>query len=605
MPSHRTCSNPDDCVERRSRAGRAPVAVRGALLLVLALLGGSPARADRITEVRLDGLTGELAKNARQYLAIEGTRAREQERSESYLRYQLEEGVEEIRAALEPFGHYQPTIEASLAAAEEAGTWRAVYRVEPGPQVRFGTIDVDLGAAAEDPEVRSALPSILPLEAQPFTHLAYEGAKKQLLGVLARLGYFENELTANRVVVDVEAGTANVVLAFASGPRYRFGPTRFEGSQFDDDFMARFGTLPEGEPYRDKELIELQRNLARVEYFREAHVQPLVAEAGEEHAVPVLVTVLPNLRQRYTAGVNFGTDSGVGVQGTARWRWINRHAHAVNAELEYGTRNRRLIGGYRLPGRALATSYGLSGGYGFLDTDAYVYELLFLSGERTHRWREWDLAESISINDEQFEVGGVDDERFYLLGELTAERSVYDDRMFTRRGWQLRGALRGTQEAALSDFNLLQFEARGAWIRSFGERNRLLLRGRFGVTQTDDVADIPASLRFFAGGDRSVRGFDFESLGPRNEDGEVIGGAHVIVGSATFEHYFREQWGIAGFVDAGNAFDGDVFTPVYGVGLGLRWVSPIGLVRVDVAVGQEEDQDDQEFRIHLNIGPDL
>ncbi|HAI23845.1 MAG TPA: outer membrane protein assembly factor, partial [Alcanivorax sp.] len=118
-----------------------------------------------------------------------------------------------------------------------------------------------------------------------------------------------------------------------------------------------------------------------------------------------------------------------------------------------------------------------------------------------------------------------------------------------------------------------------------------------------DVTELPASIRFFAGGDASVRGFAYESLGPLDNDGEVIGGRHLLVGSLEYDHPISEQWSLAVFTDAGNAFNNfDDYEIRHSAGFGVRWRSPLGPIRVDFARGIEEGR---EWRLHLSMGPDL
>ncbi|MDC4226629.1 MAG: BamA/TamA family outer membrane protein [Candidatus Manganitrophus sp.] len=134
---------------------------------------------------------------------------------------------------------------------------------------------------------------------------------------------------------------------------------------------------------------------------------------------------------------------------------------------------------------------------------------------------------------------------------------------------------------------------------------RLLLRGEFGWTSVSNFDDLPVSLRFFAGGDRSVRGYGYNTLGPENESGEVIGGRYLATGSVEYDYRIAEQWGVALFYDIGNAaneIDWDL-NPQDRVGIGGRWYSPVGPIRVDLAYAL--DRPGLAFRVHINMGPDL
>jgi translocation and assembly module TamA len=154
-----------------------------------------------------------------------------------------------------------------------------------------------------------------------------------------------------------------------------------------------------------------------------------------------------------------------------------------------------------------------------------------------------------------------------------------------------------------SDTDLLQTRLQGKFVRPLGQNQRLLLRGDLGLSYVSDFDALPATLRFFAGGDQSVRGYAYNSLGPEDASGEVIGGRHLVVGSIEYERRIKEKWGAAVFYDVGNALNslGDPLR--YSVGIGARWRSPVGPVRVDLGIPITEAED--AVRLHISLGPDL
>jgi translocation and assembly module TamA len=133
---------------------------------------------------------------------------------------------------------------------------------------------------------------------------------------------------------------------------------------------------------------------------------------------------------------------------------------------------------------------------------------------------------------------------------------------------------------------------------------RLIARGEIGRIDADDFDQLPPELRFFSGGDRSIRGFGFEEIGSRNAAGDVIGGDHLVEASLEVERYWRKNLGAAVFVDAGDAFLGDDFSLHVGAGAGLRWKSPVGVLRLDLAY-PVKSVDSSSWQIHFNIGPDF
>ena len=163
--------------------------------------------------------------------------------------------------------------------------------------------------------------------------------------------------------------------------------------------------------------------------------------------------------------------------------------------------------------------------------------------------------------------------------------------------------VRGASVNLASDTDFLQIRGGIKFITSLGSRNRLLVRGNFGTTETSDFGQLPSSIRFFAGGSQSVRGYGYEELGPTNDNGEVVGGKHLLTGSIEFEHFFSDNWGAAVFLDAGNAIDNLNDDLEQGAGFGFRWRSPVGPVRIDFANAISTDE--QDWRLHVSIGPDL
>ena len=166
-----------------------------------------------------------------------------------------------------------------------------------------------------------------------------------------------------------------------------------------------------------------------------------------------------------------------------------------------------------------------------------------------------------------------------------------------------RSGLRVAVESALSDTTFVQVRAEGKWLAKVKDKGRFITRAALGAMTVDEFDALPPELRFFAGGDRSIRGFDYQQIGETNAEGGVIGGEYAAVASAEYEHYFLGNWGAAAFVDAGDAFTSR-FDVNVGTGIGLRWKSPVGLVRIDVAYGVVTDLE-KEWRIHVVIGPDL
>ena len=224
------------------------------------------------------------------------------------------------------------------------------------------------------------------------------------------------------------------------------------------------------------------------------------------------------------------------------------------------------------------------------------------------RWTEvmgdtWLRTLSIDASNESYIVGDdIDTSRFIVPG-IAFDQKISDRDVFPANGRRLGAEIKGTAEAIGSSTSYVQASVWARWIHSFGNGNRLLARLNAGATNVKDFRELPPSIRFFAGGDQSVRGYDYESLGPTDSDGDVIGGENLLVASIEVDRHLKNNFYGAVFVDAGNAFDGTDFDPEVGAGLGIKWRSPLGPVRL--YAGYPVTADDRSIRFHLQLGAEL
>lgn len=168
-----------------------------------------------------------------------------------------------------------------------------------------------------------------------------------------------------------------------------------------------------------------------------------------------------------------------------------------------------------------------------------------------------------------------------------------DDRLYTRRGVLFGFELRGASTALLSDLNFVQGVLHLKGVYALNDASRLIARGDVGATAIKEkFEELPTSLRFFTGGDASVRGYAYNTIGPTDSENVVIGGKNLLVASVRYEHQVRDGWSLAAFVDSGDAFDGAKPELKTGVGVGLRWRSPVGPVRIDLASGLDSPPGD-------------
>lgn len=601
-----------------------PGARSGAVLLLLLL--ASPVLAREKVRIEVEGLERDLERNVRATLALEEARE-DDDLSEERIRRLHAGAEEEIGLALEPFGYYQPTLASTLE--RDGDTWVARYVVDPGPALKVESRDVQVtGAGADDP-VFQRLAREFPLErGETLYHPTYEEGKSAFDEYASRNGYLDAAFDVSEIRVDRASYTSDVVLHYDTGPRYRFGPVRFHQDFLDPEILRGYVTFKQGEPLDVDKVLALQNALSDSPYFQRVEVVPAVERAAGLE-VPIDVNLTASKRQRWTTGVGYGTDTGPRGTVGLELRRINRRGHRGRSEVRVSEIEQSFQASYEIPGpypRTDTLSYNV--GYREENTNDVQSESLLVGAALSQARGRWREAYSLNLQREDFTVGP-DAGRAELILPQTGWTLVdADDRLYTTRGHKLQVELRGTDEALGSNVSFLQGEVEGKLIRAFAGKLRFVSRAEVGWTETGQFRSLPASYRFFAGGDQSVRGYDYQGLGPRvcpdgssAEDGcgegqETfnVGGEALLAASVELEYQFLEEWlylrkwGVAAFYDAGNAFEGNALDSLSGdlesgAGVGLRWLSPIGPIRADLAWALTEEG--TPLRFHLTVGPDL
>jgi translocation and assembly module TamA len=585
-----------------------PIAPARRLLagLALVLMAAGDADAEPLRAVLVRGVEGDERANVLASLSVRRLPQKDRANlSEGRLSYLLRAADREVREALQPYGYYDAGVEAQVA--RDARGITVTFVVAPGEPVRVNAADIGIeGPAQRDAAIVKSLRGFTPRVGERLDHRLYEASKLAVQRRLIERGYFDAELVEHRIEVRQRAHEAEMKLRWESGTRYRFGEVKIEGAQVRDELLRQSVPFEAGKHYHQRDLLALHQRLTDLDYFGYIDVRP-DPENAEGDRVPVRVSVTPGKRSIYTAGLSYGTDSGPGIQLGLERRWVNDRGHKLGVQLDYAQRRKSLGALYRIPAFAWA-----EGWYAFgvnrreEDNDSYETRINELVAQRTGRVGDWLLGVGLHLRDEDFVLG-----KDPIVGRgtaqlvypvLSAERKEADDPLYPRAGWLLRGELRLGANALGSETDFAQLLVDAKWIRGLGEKSRLLLRGQLGHSYTEEFDELPPSLRFYAGGDRSIRGYGYQEVGPRLQ-GQVIGGKNLLTGSVEFERMFTPEWGAAVFVDAGDAFSANDFRARAGVGAGVRWRSPVGLVRVDVAHGI--DDADNAVQFHINIGPDL
>jgi translocation and assembly module TamA len=563
-------------------------------VLVLMAVAAAPARA----ELEILGVDEDLEVVLRAFVTIDELPC---DAPRWWVERRHRQAPAEMQRGLEALGYYRAEITGEVEWGETC--WQARYVVEQGEPVRIQTVDLVLeGALVDEPRVQSVLADLDIAPEEVFSHRAYERAKTALLDVAQGLGYFDAEFVRHRVEVDPQANVADIQLTLASGPRYRVGVVDVQQSVLEPRLFQRFLEFAEGQPYDEQALAQTYRNLIGSDYFDRVLVVPDL-DARTEQEVPVQVTASALTRRSVVVGAGYATDTGPRTRLDLRYRHLNDRGHRANFNSLISPVAGRGRAEYRLPyGDPTHEWLFVKGDVNYEDTDTFRRLQRGMTVGRTlRRGRVWAETNYLEYSVEGFEVGEQEGtSRLLLLGSSWA-RTTSIDSPRPMQGFSIGLDVRGAARSLMSDNDLVQMIARGRQIIPLGERYRLLARGQAGWTWQREFEDLPPSVRFFAGGDNSVRGYGFETLGPE-QDGSVVGGKRLLTGSLEFDAHIRPNWSAAVFVDSGSAFnDSPDFST--GVGLGVRWYSPLGPLRLDLA--HPLDDGGRSVRLHISLGPDL
>jgi len=310
-------------------------------------------------------------------------------------------------------------------------------------------------------------------------------------------------------------------------------------------------------------------------------------------------------RRLITYGVGFSTDQGPRLRFGRIFRRWNENGHQLAVDARLSPVISEAIASYRYPRGDSRYDWTIfDGGLRREDTETAESETLEFAARLVHeRPGLWSRTEVVHFNIEDFEVADQVGRSRLLMPGVDWTRLRADMPLRPSKGSRVHFLLRGAGDSLGSDTSFVQAVADAKWIWSLGDNGRILVRSQLGLTQEESFDALPPSVRFFAGGDQSVRGYDFETLGPEDDTGQVIGGTGIAVASFEYEQRVRGKWSVAFFVDSGNAFESSTFDAKTGAGVGVRWQSPLGPIRLDIGVPINDPMHDA--RIHVSIGPDL
>ena len=586
------------------RASPCRRSARACAWLVL-LLGAATADAADTIRLEIDGVDRAMTDNIRAYLSL-GRYAQRTDLTDTQVRRLADRAVDEAADALRPFGYYDPQVR-SRTTRDDA-TWIVRLRIKPGEPVLMREVDIRIvGAGQDDGDIRLVVDGNLLRPGTRLDHTAYEKLKTALVRTALEQGYLDAKLTRHELEVDPAQHVADATLVLDTGGLYRFGKVTIEQDAISPELLARYVRFTEGEPFSGTRVRSTQFALEDSFFFSTVTVTP-----GERDpatlTIPVTIHASRIKRDRYSASAGFGTDTGPRGQFTWDRRLVNDDGHRWRLQTTLSEVLQDVTASYIIPvGDPSLEKLEFSTGYtnqtlGGLESERYA-----IGAGLTQAMGHWQRVLFVQLSQELTQFPGSEDTRSLLL--IPGISFATQPPNFLT-GWVREAAyyfeLSGSPATLGSDASYLRFYARGERVWPIVQGPWYLrLRGEIGSSWVADFSQLPGSQRFFAGGDRSVRGFALDSLSPKDPNAppgsgnKGVGGKNKLVGSIELERDLPHELRGAVFFDTGNAFD-DWGTPLeYSVGVGLRLRLPMLLIGVDVA--QALSEPDKKPRLHLNI----
>ena len=583
-----------------------PARSLGNLLLLALLLAlpamPSPVFAQPALVVTISGdLSESQRQNIRNHLSL--TRLQENETpSEAAFARLYGKARQEAAKALEPFGYYSPEI--TISQQRKDGSHHVEMVVSTGPPVTIREVQVTLTGPGEQDNTLLETAQRLPLhQGDVLEHQVYEDSKEQLLAVALESGYHQAAFRHSRVAVSKKSLSAAVHLQLDTGPRYLFGPLSFDADFIDHDLLRKIAPVRQGDAFSPKALTRLRQSLFNTDYFKTVDIEYNFDQATSLE-IPVKVVLTPNLAHKYGVGFGYGTDTG--LRGTLEYinRHINRLGHQLYVQLQPSQRKSNLSGIYTIPiGDPTRDRLTLGAKYESAQFDTTDTTSLNTTVSLDHFRDKGEYSTSLQFLDEQYSIGANNNHASLFIPGLKGSVFWADDRITTKRGIRFTATAIGSEETLLADTSFLQTTLRTKAIYTLFDQWRCIGRADIGTTLVEDISDLPPTLRYYAGGDQSVRGYGYKSIGPVDAEGNTIGGKDLLVYSVELERSLFDAWSGAVFYDSGTAMDSfSNITLHSGAGVGVRWSGVFGQIRFDLAKALDKES---TWHIYFTMGADL
>ena len=518
------------------------------------------------------------------------------------LRRLTDDAVREAREAAATEGWFAARVESSI---DESANPRVVrIRVDPGERTTVADIEIRFrGPATYDAAAKTNFRRVRQTwslrRGEPFRQAEWEAAKRTAVREMQSWRYAAASVAESSATIDPQTNRASLLIDIDSGPPFRFGELRVAGTKrYPQDLVRHLSPIRAGDDYdRDKVLL-YQRRLLETGYFAsvQADIDPQVRLAD---AAPLRVSVIESNSQHFETGLSYNTDVGLRAEISYNNQDVFDSAWRFRSALKLDQKIQDLRLDFDSPPRAGARWNNFFTSAKQRDIQNELTREFAIGMAHNSGYERTPSALLLSWHlEEQRVLGEAPDTRYAVYFGYRRTFRHTDDIVSPRNGYYGSVEIGGTPGEPLASRAFLRAVASGSYFLALGRRDDFLLRAQAGAVASNSREGIPSTFLFRTGGDQTVRGYAFESLGVQ-QGAAIVGGRRLAVVSAEYTRWIGEAWGVAGFVDAGDAWDsGLAFDPALGYGIGARVRTPIGPIRADLAYGERNS----EVRVHFSVG---
>ena len=516
--------------------------------------------------------------------------------------------------ALQALGYYRADISKSINKTDKKD-WLLTINIQLNQATTIRNVAINIsGSAQEDGAFLALLNEHKMNSGDILDHGKYEKLKSELISLGLERGYFQGKMKHSKIAIHQSYDHADISINYHSGIRYKFGQVNFSDFDLQPKILESLITFNAGDFFTSGELYRFQSQLQQSQFFSRALTIPDKSDLSQSQ-LPINVSLLKAKSHFFDLGIGYATDTEFRVSASWRTPLINQYGHSQETKIEYSKVNPKGRFSYSIPLAhplndilqfQLTLNDDQYGDIASTFVDSKIANLRVYDKWSTQLYIRY-LREHWTLSDSSTDVE-------YILPGISLSKTLRTGpQLDPSWGFSQLYSIEGASESSKSEINLIRAYARWRYVQTLAPNHRIVLRGELGAAFIDDdEKDLLApSLRFFAGGDQSLRGFTYQSLGSiesvstteGTSEKLVVGGTRLATASLEYQYYFTEKLRGILFTDAGNADDKIDFKAVYSLGTGLHYLSPVGPIRLDL--GYSLSKENPSWRLHFTVGAEL